>query len=56
MPVNYARRYVWPFLYYLPLSYNSVCHLYIFKVHGGEIKVEAKEGIGSEFLIIFSNK
>jgi signal transduction histidine kinase len=34
---------------HLSLSYDIV------KAHGGEIKVEAKEGEGSEFIIAFNN-
>jgi signal transduction histidine kinase len=34
----------------LSLSYDIV------KAHGGEIKVETKEGEGSEFTILFNNK
>jgi two-component system NtrC family sensor kinase len=34
----------------LSLSYD------IIKVHGGELKVESKEGEGSEFLILLPNK
>jgi two-component system, NtrC family, sensor kinase len=34
----------------LSLSYDIV------KAHGGEIKVESKEGEGSEFTILFNNK
>ncbi len=33
----------------LSLSYD------IIKAHGGEIKVESKEGVGTEFIILISN-